>query len=52
MLNTLWAVLREGKIEVLEDVDLREGRKVLVTALSDEESLLWQNTSQVSLNKM
>jgi hypothetical protein len=50
MLNTLWAIVREGKIELLEQVDLPEGRKVLVTLLPDEDTLFWLHTSQVSLD--
>ena len=50
MLNTAWAVVREGKIELLEQVDLPEGRKVLVTLLPDEDTLFWLHTSQVSLD--
>ena len=50
MLNTAWAIVREGKIELLEQVDLPEGRKVLVTLLPDEDTLFWLHTSRVSLD--
>lgn len=50
MLNTVWAIVREGKIELLEQVDLPEGRKVLVTFLPDEDTLFWLHMSQVSLD--
>jgi hypothetical protein len=50
MLNTVWAIVREGKIELLEHVDLPEGSKVLVTFLPDEDTLFWLHTSQVSLD--
>ena len=50
MLNKIWAIVREGKIELLEHVDLPEGRKVLVTFLPDEDTLFWLHTSQVSLD--
>ena len=52
MLNTLWAVIREGKIELLEKVNnIPEGTKVLVTLLPDNnESQFWLKTSQVSLD--
>lgn len=50
MLRTLWAVIREGKIELLEQTDLPEGTKVLVTLLPDEETEFWLRTSQDSLN--
>ena len=51
MLNTMWAVVHEGKIELLEDVDLPEGGKLLVTLLpSDEDSQFWLEASQSSLD--
>jgi hypothetical protein len=50
MLNTAWAIVHEGKIELLEHVDLPEGRKVLVTFLPDEDTLFWLHSSQVSLD--
>ncbi len=50
MLNTVWAVVHEGKIELLEHVELPEGSKVLVTLLPDEDSQFWRRTSQVSLD--
>jgi len=50
MLKTLWAVIREGKIELLEHADLPEGSKVLVTLLPDDETEFWLRASQVSLD--
>jgi len=50
MLKTLWAVIREGKIELLEPVDLPEGTRVLVTLLPDDESEFWLQTSRISLD--
>ena len=49
MLNTIKAVVREGKIELLEKVDLPEGTEVLVTILTDEEQF-WMGASEVSLS--
>ena len=49
MLNTLKAVVREGKIELLENVDLPEGTEVLVTILTDEEQF-WIGASEASLS--
>jgi predicted DNA-binding antitoxin AbrB/MazE fold protein len=34
----LWAVVREGKIEPLEHIDLPEGSRVLIALVEDEES--------------
>jgi hypothetical protein len=47
MLRTVWAVIRDGKIELLEPVPLSEGAKVLVTMLPDEdEQQYWLQVSQ------
>jgi hypothetical protein len=48
MLNTLRGIIRDGKVELLEHVNLPDGTKVLVTPLSDE-SQFWLDASQISL---
>ncbi|MFS8117754.1 MAG: hypothetical protein ACMG55_04585 [Microcoleus sp.] len=50
MLKTLWATVRQGKIELLELSELPEGAKVLVTLLPDEEADFWLQASQTSLD--
>ncbi|MEG4091349.1 MULTISPECIES: hypothetical protein [unclassified Microcoleus] len=50
MLKTLWATVRQGKIELLELSELPEGAKVLVTVLPDEEAEFWLEASQTSLD--
>jgi len=50
MPKTLRAVIREGKIEPMEQVDLPEGSKVLVTLLPDDEAEFWLQASQASLD--
>jgi len=50
MLRTLWAIIRKGKIELLEHVNLHEGTRVLVTLLPDDETEFWLRTSQLSLD--
>jgi predicted DNA-binding antitoxin AbrB/MazE fold protein len=50
MSKTLRAVIRKGKIEPLEQVDLPEGSKVLVTLVPEEESDFWLEASQASLD--
>ena len=50
MLNTVRAVVREGKIELLEPVDLPEGTTVLVTILIEEDTLFWARASHVALD--
>jgi predicted DNA-binding antitoxin AbrB/MazE fold protein len=48
MLNTIRAVVREGKIELLEKVDIPEGTEVLVTILSADAEF-WLGVSHSSL---
>jgi hypothetical protein len=50
MLQTLWATIRQGKIELLESTDLPEGTRVLVTLLPDDEAGFWLQASQMSLD--
>jgi hypothetical protein len=50
MLKTLWATVRQGKIELLESSELPEGAKVLVTLLPDEDAEFWLQASQTSLD--
>jgi hypothetical protein len=50
MLKTLWATIRQGKIELLETTEIPEGTRVLVTLLPDDESGFWLQTSQASLD--
>lgn len=52
MLRTVWGVVRGGRIELLERVDLPEGSTVLVTLLPDETTLFWMRTSQIALDKV
>ena len=52
MLKTLWATVREGKIELLELSELPEKAKVLVTLLPDEEAEFWLQASQTSLDRV
>jgi len=50
MLNTVRAVVRDGRIELLEPVELPEGAAVLVTLLMDEDSLFWCRVGHVALD--
>ncbi len=54
MPKTLWATIRQGKIELLESVELPEGTKVLVTFLPDDlpddEAGFWLQASQTVLD--
>jgi hypothetical protein len=50
MLKTVWAVVREGKIELLENLSLSEGARVLVTLIPDEdEQQFWMSASERAL---
>jgi hypothetical protein len=49
MMQTLWAVIHDGKIELAEPANLPEGAKVLVTLLSEDENRFWTNASEKSL---
>lgn len=50
-MQNIRAIVREGKIELLEDVEIPEGTEVLVTPLSDD-SAFWQNASESSLDSV
>jgi hypothetical protein len=50
MPKTVWATFRQGKVELLEQIDIPDGARVLVTILPDEEDNFWLQTSQVSLD--
>lgn len=53
MPTTVWAVVREGKIEPQETLELPEGAKVLVTVLTeDSEQQFWMMASESALNKI
>ena len=52
MMNTIKAVVREGKIIPLEHVEIPEGAKVLVTLLEDEETEFWAAASESALSEV
>ena len=52
MLSTIRAVVRDGKIELLEQVSLPDGAHVLVTVLSEEEQSFWQQASESALKRI
>lgn len=52
MLSSLWAVVRDGKIEPTESVELADGMRVLVTILpvdTDDDEQFWTAASAKSL---
>ena len=52
MLKTLLATVRQGKIEISEQVELPEGTRVFVTVLPDSEVEFWHDASLQSLDKV
>lgn len=50
MMNTVWAVVREGKIVPLEKIEVPEGTRALVTLLPEEEAGFWVAASETSLS--
>lgn len=51
MPNTVRAVVKEGKIQLLEKLELPEGTEVLVTPLVDD-AAFWLGVSQSALDKI
>jgi hypothetical protein len=50
MPKTVWATFRQGKVELLEQIEVADGTRVLVTILPDNEVDFWIQTSQLSLD--
>ena len=50
MMNTVWAVVREGRIVPLEQIEIPEGSRVLLTLLPEDDSSFWTAASQRSLD--
>ncbi len=52
MINTIWAVIRDGKIVPLEEVTVPEGTRALVTLLPEEDTGFWLAASESSLSEV
>ena len=52
MLNTVWAVVHEGRIETLDTINAPEGTRALVTLLVEDEADFWQAASSESLDEV
>ena len=52
MLNTIEAIVKNGQIIPVENVELPEGSKALVTLLETEDSEFWLAASEESLNSI
>ena len=51
MLNSALAIVKNGKIETLEHIELAEGKKVLITMLPDDDTF-WQEASEETLKQI
>ena len=49
-MQNIRAIVREGRIELLEEVEIPEGTQVLITPLPDES--FWLNASESSLDSV
>lgn len=52
MINTIWAVIRDGKIVPLQDVNVPDGTRALVTLLLEDEADFWLAASESSLSEV
>ncbi len=52
MLKTIRAKMQNGKIELLEDIEIPEGTIALVTLLDGGDKEFWLNITQESLNRV
>lgn len=52
MLETIWGIVHDGKIETLGEVDAPEGTRALVTLLVEDENDFWQTASSESLGEI
>jgi hypothetical protein len=52
MLSTIHAVVRDGKIELLEPISLPDGAHVLVTVLRDDDQAFWQQASESAIKQI
>ena len=53
MYKTVWAIVCNGKVELLENLQLSEGSKVLVTLIPEQdEGQFWLTASENALNKI
>jgi hypothetical protein len=50
--TTVWAIVKNGQIELLGPAELQEGARLLVTLLPDDEFTFWLHVSKPSLDKI
>ena len=52
MINTIEAVISNGKILPLEEFEVPEGTKALVTLLTENERTFWMSASEETLDNI
>ncbi len=52
MLNTIEAIVQNGQIIPLENIEIPDGTKVLVTLLAEEGNEFWLSASESSLDEI
>lgn len=52
MINTVWAVVHDGRIEPLSEIAAPEGTRVLVTLLLEDEADFWLDAGSASLDEV
>ena len=52
MINTVWAVIHDGRIEPLQGITAPEGTRVLVTLLLEDDADFWMDASTAPLEKV
>jgi predicted DNA-binding antitoxin AbrB/MazE fold protein len=52
MINTVWAVVHDGRIEPLQKITAPEGTRVLVTLHLEEDADFWLGASSASLDEV
>jgi hypothetical protein len=51
MSTQMLAVVKNGKIQILDSIDLPEGTELIVTIESNQESFEWSNLALQGLNR-
>jgi hypothetical protein len=52
MMQTIWGVVRDGRVEPLEAASLPEGAQVLLTVVVDDEATFWQRAAEAPLKEV
>lgn len=52
MINKVWAVVHNGRIEPIHKLTAPEGTRVLVTLLQEDEADFWRDASSASLKEV